>query len=482
MGRDCKVTLLDFPHLRIILSIVFISLLSSILLAQPSKNDTVGTNQNVALLIANENYKRGLDVPGAIDNVRILKDSLVKVGLNVTMLINASQKEILNAIDQFNINSAAVSYSLFYYEGHTATINNTTYLLPIETKGKSEKQLIASGIALESIFQKEEGNTPRIIIINGCFRSNFKYLKELSKETKCYGFPNNFSGYNHLAFITPTVNTIVSEKVKSSGFAPLLSTTISKNRYIKKSLHYTSTWLPYVKNSNEDIISSNAMNTYMTWGGIKDDVDFLPSFLEAFPWPPPKASERTVINRDIFKGCQNFKDVDDILYKVLNTNGYDGKGYYLIMPEADKVQGFAIATRIEQINTDGTPKESPDRWRTSWRENSFSPFQYLKSIFLPEKGYFRVIVFVITDLSVKTTNSSPSRDTSLAWVAEGGSVLPAVIGAYDFTEDFNVTALIYEYEVPENNESAILVAPSSITGKTHLLKANLWTIQQLTKD
>ena len=85
-------------------------------------------------------------------------------------------------------------------------------------------------------------------------------------------------------------------------------------------------------------------------------------------------------------------DVDELLDLALVKNGYYDKSYYVIKP-GDSIIGFAIATRLEQINADASSKEEPNRWNTKVEMNEFTFKEYIKSLFFTQTGYFRVIVF-----------------------------------------------------------------------------------------
>jgi hypothetical protein len=113
-----------------------------------------------------------------------------------------------------------------------------------------------------------------------------------------------------------------------------------------------------------------------------------------FPWPPPKASTFTTLSDEYFRKSDEeivlLRDVDNQLSKALEDAGYAEKSYYAV-PD-----GFALASRLEQINPDGTPKPELERWTIKHRPlTKFSLSSYIRALFTSQPGYFRVIVFVI---------------------------------------------------------------------------------------
>jgi len=195
-----------------------------------------------------------------------------------------------------------------------------------------------------------------------------------------------------------------------------------------------------------------------------------------FEWPPPEASAEEVIP-DVFlrksgKDSVLFRDVDHILTSALDRCGYSDCSYYAVPG------GFAVVTRIEQINSDGTPKRGDSRW--SVKTPPISPFsdfpQYLKVLFKGNPGYYRVIVFIFTPYGFTQGAKGPSREVVEGWFSGGFNVLPEEAGALLYTKAHRCTALIYEFK--KTAKQATLIIPGSITGKAHLERSRLWSVLQ----
>jgi hypothetical protein len=196
--------------------------------------------------------------------------------------------------------------------------------------------------------------------------------------------------------------------------------------------------------------------------------------MPAFEWPPPKASEEYVLPRNIFGDGSRalvFADVDHILVAALNAGGYGTRSYYSVP------SGFALATRIEQINEDGTPKMPPARFALEPEAVSlFRPMDYLKALLKGVPGYYRVIVFIVTDTPFQASDKRPTEAQATAWVSSGVNVLPRAIGDLPFTRDVNCTALVYEFtRKPGADSNATEFAlPGHLDAMTHLVKSGIW--------
>lgn len=186
-----------------------------------------------------------------------------------------------------------------------------------------------------------------------------------------------------------------------------------------------------------------------------------------FPWPPPKASAREPLPKELLLDATTYADVDDVLTTALDSCGYFDKSYFSVPG------GFALVVRMEQINKDATSKKPPERWRIKIkRKMRFSLEDYFNALLFGNPGYFRVIAFIISDVPVSTSSEKPSQKQVSDWVDNGPPALPYEIGHIRYTEKHNCTALIYEFELPESGEKAFL--SSNHTGRDHLIKSNLW--------
>jgi len=191
-----------------------------------------------------------------------------------------------------------------------------------------------------------------------------------------------------------------------------------------------------------------------------------------FPWPPPRASSSATIPDKFFRNIDTmavlFTDVDKVIVSAIDSCGYFEKRYFFV-PD-----GFAMVTRIEKINQDGTPKEVPERWEVEMKPvRKFSLGAYLKSLFTANPGYYRLIAFIITSHSFSQNDKTPNRKEFMELFHEGMNVLPNEISKLEYGEFHSCTALIYEFEKPEFGDEPVAKIPGHLMGKKHLEKSNI---------
>jgi len=194
--------------------------------------------------------------------------------------------------------------------------------------------------------------------------------------------------------------------------------------------------------------------------------------LPLFEWPPPRVSAWAVISRDSFAPlpadpCLGHIDIK--LCSALKDCGYVDLSYFAV-PE-----GFALVTRMEHINEDGTPKEPKTRFETQPPESFKLPFRdYLRSLFLARPGYYRIIVFVVTTTLITQSPKRIDSKEAEAWFSRGGNILPPAIALKPWTGNHNCTALIYEFAQPNPGVPADLTTGRGLQCRDHLKAAGLW--------
>lgn len=189
-----------------------------------------------------------------------------------------------------------------------------------------------------------------------------------------------------------------------------------------------------------------------------------------FPWPPPNASAiiNLTDNYTSFASCNNYGDVSSILDRALVSNSYE-KVYFSVPG------GFAIVTKLEVINEDGSSKDQPDRYDINYisAKRIISLRDYIRSLFFGKSGYYRTIVFVITDKPFALSNDSITELEMKEIIPKGETFLSEAFKKYSFTKNHNVIALIYEFEIKESDKIPVLSIPSRLTGINHLVKSNI---------
>lgn len=170
----------------------------------------------------------------------------------------------------------------------------------------------------------------------------------------------------------------------------------------------------------------------------------------AFPWPPPRPATRHVLATERLGTAgapATLGEAADRLLAALGRAGYAEHSFFSIQPNPDRPpEGFALVTRLEQIEPDGAPKPVPDRWSVELPARElFSLGDFVRALFTAPEGHYRVIVFTLTGLPVAPGDEEPTRDQASDWLGSGLAHLPAALADLPWTRDHVATALIYQF-------------------------------------
>ncbi len=211
-------------------------------------------------------------------------------------------------------------------------------------------------------------------------------------------------------------------------------------------------------------------------GGAPPSTPTTPVEMPEFPWPPPKPSATAILKFDSLTKSANakltFGDIDTRINEALVAGNYTEKSYYGIPG------GFALTTRIEQIDENGLPSSS-NRWVTEIATIKLSEFSlqgYLNALFSAPKGRYRIFVFMVTSNVIFSSETPVNQSDAQAWVVEGANKLPKELMSTPYTIDYLCTVYVYEFIQSGFKQPPVQNTPSSLTGKEHLQQANLWDI------
>jgi HEAT repeat protein len=183
-------------------------------------------------------------------------------------------------------------------------------------------------------------------------------------------------------------------------------------------------------------------------------------------WSPPPWCASEELNA-MFFGPVKLQDVYQRLLDSLHGANYTETSLF---PLSD---GFALATRIERIDKDGTPILNA-RW-TRNRLVALSLRDWVRMLFLQPVGYYRLFLFVVVKGDLENSGEPLTIDEADSWFGVQRE-LPSGLAGVD-CKDHNCHMLVYHF-IKEEGAPIRLVIPSGLPGKEHLLRGGIW--QKLT--
>jgi len=127
--------------------------------------------QRMALVIGNGEYQHNETLANPPNDAVDMAAALKKDGFSVSLLKNASRKEMEQAVRAFGIglkNPEAIG--LFYYSGHGAQADGANYLLPVDADIQDADELAYNAVDAESVLAKmrSAGNKLNIVVLDAC--------------------------------------------------------------------------------------------------------------------------------------------------------------------------------------------------------------------------------------------------------------------------------------------------------------------------
>lgn len=213
----------------------------------------------------------------------------------------------------------------------------------------------------------------------------------------------------------------------------------------------------------------NAPNRNSTSTGEKFGID---GYIEypRFPFPPPMATATQIISPKIFANHRTYGEIDKTIGECLNESGYvSSKRQYYAIPN-----GYALVTRLEKINKDGSPRLGEERWEAQVKSTfkEFSVLDYLKALVMGEEANFRVLVFMITDIPLIQSDEITEMTTAKSWLKKGMNALPNDLAILEFTNRHKVNLLLYEFTQHESGK-ATLLQESRVDIEDHMMKTGI---------
>ena len=174
--------------------------------------------------------------------------------------------------------------------------------------------------------------------------------------------------------------------------------------------------------------------------------------LNKFPWPVPEPTFNSGPKQLNSTQIKNLNDAKQFLEMQLKQETYEEASFqYYSVPG-----GFAMVAPLEQIEDNGAPKSDPPRWTTTTDlKDDFSISKYLSALIFGNKGYFRVMVFMYTNL-VPTFESKKSGQPIIN-LSGGKYDLPAITQMQPVNPNHKCYVLVYEFEQEKRGNMPVFV-------------------------
>lgn len=129
-----------------------------------------------ALVIGNDSYMQVTKLVNAREDARAIAEGLQKVGYQVTLKLDANEKEMKAALRTFKGQIDGGDEALFFFAGHGVQMGAANYLLPIDVTGENEEQIKDDSIQLQRVLDDMSERKAKftLAMIDACRDNPFK--------------------------------------------------------------------------------------------------------------------------------------------------------------------------------------------------------------------------------------------------------------------------------------------------------------------
>ncbi|MCW9080589.1 MAG: caspase family protein [Colwellia sp.] len=127
-----------------------------------------------ALVIGNSDYQTS-PLVNPVNDAKDMAKVLEQAGFKVSLIINASQREMERSVRKFGKKLRQGGAGLFYYAGHGIQVKGRNYLVPIDAEIETESDVKYEAVDAGLILGKMEdaGNALNIVILDACRNNPF---------------------------------------------------------------------------------------------------------------------------------------------------------------------------------------------------------------------------------------------------------------------------------------------------------------------
>jgi hypothetical protein len=143
----------------------------------PKTAPTIGAIANqapfgrrVALVIGNSAYKNVPQLPNPGSDATLIADVLKRTGFeSVTIHINVGKDMLVGALRDFAKLAETADWAVVYYAGHGMEVGGVNYLIPVDARLASDRDVGFETVALDQVLNAaERASKLRVVVLDAC--------------------------------------------------------------------------------------------------------------------------------------------------------------------------------------------------------------------------------------------------------------------------------------------------------------------------
>jgi uncharacterized caspase-like protein len=155
----------------------------------PVAKVVIPPGRRVALVIGNSGYRSVPALANPGKDSKAVAEALRQVGFqSVTLVNDATRDKMVEAIRAFATEADHSDWALIYYAGHGIEVGGSNYLIPVDAKLASDRDVQFEAIGLEQIMSAVDGaGKLRLVLLDACRDNPFANTMQRSTASRSIG-------------------------------------------------------------------------------------------------------------------------------------------------------------------------------------------------------------------------------------------------------------------------------------------------------
>ena len=145
-------------------------------------------DRRVALVIGNSGYRAVQHLPNPSHDAELIGATLRNIGFDVTIAHDLDRESMVAALKAFARKADAADWAIIYFAGHGIEIGGTNYLIPVDAKLETDRDVPEEALSLEQMQSKIEGaHKLKLIVLDACRDNPFASQMKLTVANRSIG-------------------------------------------------------------------------------------------------------------------------------------------------------------------------------------------------------------------------------------------------------------------------------------------------------
>lgn len=144
--------------------------------------------QRVALVIGNGSYRNAGALPNPRNDASAVGKALNDAGFQVVVAHDLSREQLSATLKEFSALADNAEWAVIYYAGHGIELGGVNYIVPVDAKFSSDRDVSFEAVMLEQVLLSVEGASKlRLVILDACRDNPFAKTMIRSSGSRSVG-------------------------------------------------------------------------------------------------------------------------------------------------------------------------------------------------------------------------------------------------------------------------------------------------------